>query len=323
METLPDPAVLIESELFRRLHRIGASHARPALASSLGAEDMVLLDAIARTGAAIDVFVIDTGRLHAETLRAARRRPGPLRPADRGLPAARGAGRGLRSPARPERLLRRRRRAPSLLRHPQGRAARPRARGPRCLAHRPAPRPGAGAGRAAARGDRPRPRHRQAQPARLLVRRGPARLHRAPRRAGQRPACPRLSVDRLRALHPRGAARARTRAPAAGGGSAARPRNAACTCRRSWSSRPPPDERAARTLRHPRHRRPLRSSRLARVGGDLHPARGRGAVRRSRRCCSPAARTAASCCAWRRRPSGRSASAFRCCTSTPATTFPR
>ena len=68
METLPDPAVLIESELFRRLHRIGASHDRPALASSLGAEDMVLLDAIARTGAVIDVFVIDTGRLHAETL---------------------------------------------------------------------------------------------------------------------------------------------------------------------------------------------------------------------------------------------------------------
>ena len=63
METLPDAAVLIESELFRRLHRIGASHDRPALASSLGAEDMVLLDAIARTGAPIDVFVIDTGRL--------------------------------------------------------------------------------------------------------------------------------------------------------------------------------------------------------------------------------------------------------------------
>jgi phosphoadenosine phosphosulfate reductase len=68
METLPEPAVLVESELIRRLQRIGASHARPALASSLGAEDMVLLDAIARTGAAIDVFVIDTGRLHVETL---------------------------------------------------------------------------------------------------------------------------------------------------------------------------------------------------------------------------------------------------------------
>ena len=68
MEPLPDAPLPVESELFRRLLRIGASHARPALASSLGAEDMVLLDAIARSGAPIDVFVIDTGRLHEETL---------------------------------------------------------------------------------------------------------------------------------------------------------------------------------------------------------------------------------------------------------------
>jgi phosphoadenosine phosphosulfate reductase len=68
MEMLPESTVSVEAELHRRLHRIGARHARAALASSLGAEDMVLLDAIARTGAAIDVFVIDTGRLHAETL---------------------------------------------------------------------------------------------------------------------------------------------------------------------------------------------------------------------------------------------------------------
>ncbi|MCE9659214.1 MAG: phosphoadenylyl-sulfate reductase [Burkholderiales bacterium] len=68
METLPDSAVAIDTELFRRLHQIGARHARAALASSLGAEDMVLLDAIARSGAKIDVFVIDTGRLHEETL---------------------------------------------------------------------------------------------------------------------------------------------------------------------------------------------------------------------------------------------------------------
>src|SRR5205814_922490 len=60
--------VSIETALFDRLHAIAARHARAALASSLGAEDMMLLDAIVRSGAAIDVFVIDTGRLHAETL---------------------------------------------------------------------------------------------------------------------------------------------------------------------------------------------------------------------------------------------------------------
>jgi phosphoadenosine phosphosulfate reductase len=41
---------------------------RPALASSLSAEDMVITDAIARLKLPIDVFTLDTGRLHAETL---------------------------------------------------------------------------------------------------------------------------------------------------------------------------------------------------------------------------------------------------------------
>ena len=54
--------------LAARLRRIAATHARPALASSLGAEDMVLLDAIAQADLPIAVFVIDTGRLHDETL---------------------------------------------------------------------------------------------------------------------------------------------------------------------------------------------------------------------------------------------------------------
>jgi phosphoadenosine phosphosulfate reductase len=64
----PSPAEPIETELLRRLRGIAALHRRPALASSLGLEDMVLLDAIAGAGLPIDVFVIDTGRLHAETL---------------------------------------------------------------------------------------------------------------------------------------------------------------------------------------------------------------------------------------------------------------
>ena len=38
------------------------------LASSLSAEDMVLTSAIARAGLPIGIFVLDTGRLHAETL---------------------------------------------------------------------------------------------------------------------------------------------------------------------------------------------------------------------------------------------------------------
>lgn len=40
-----------------------------ALASSLGAEDMVLTDLIVRHAPAIDIFTLDTGRLHAETYR--------------------------------------------------------------------------------------------------------------------------------------------------------------------------------------------------------------------------------------------------------------
>jgi len=58
----------LEAELASRLAAIASRHRRPALASSLGAEDMVLLHAIAEARLPIDVFVIDTGRLHEETL---------------------------------------------------------------------------------------------------------------------------------------------------------------------------------------------------------------------------------------------------------------
>jgi phosphoadenosine phosphosulfate reductase len=43
-------------------------HAPAALASSFGAEDMVLIDLIARTALSIDIFTLDTGRLPPETL---------------------------------------------------------------------------------------------------------------------------------------------------------------------------------------------------------------------------------------------------------------
>jgi phosphoadenosine phosphosulfate reductase len=51
----------------RFLASIEKNHSPTALASSFGAEDMVLLDLIARDGLAIDVFTIDTGRLPRET----------------------------------------------------------------------------------------------------------------------------------------------------------------------------------------------------------------------------------------------------------------
>lgn len=41
---------------------------RIAFSTSLGLEDQVILDAIARTGIAVDVFTLDTGRLFPETL---------------------------------------------------------------------------------------------------------------------------------------------------------------------------------------------------------------------------------------------------------------
>jgi len=50
------------------LERIAVAYAPAALSSSLGAEDMVLTDMVAREGLPIEIFTLDTGRLHAETL---------------------------------------------------------------------------------------------------------------------------------------------------------------------------------------------------------------------------------------------------------------
>jgi phosphoadenosine phosphosulfate reductase len=57
----------IES-LTQSLEAIAAEFSPATLASSLSAEDMVITDAIARAGLPIEVFVLDTGRLHADTL---------------------------------------------------------------------------------------------------------------------------------------------------------------------------------------------------------------------------------------------------------------
>lgn len=54
--------------LERALRGVAEQHARAALASSLSAEDMVITDVIARLNLPIDVFTLDTGRLHSETV---------------------------------------------------------------------------------------------------------------------------------------------------------------------------------------------------------------------------------------------------------------
>jgi phosphoadenosine phosphosulfate reductase len=56
------------AELDAMLARIAREHAPAALASSLSAEDMVLTDLILRKGYRIEIFTLDTGRLHGDTL---------------------------------------------------------------------------------------------------------------------------------------------------------------------------------------------------------------------------------------------------------------
>ena len=54
--------------LLASLKGVAAEFSPATLASSLSAEDMVLTDVIARAGLPIEIFVLDTGRLHADTL---------------------------------------------------------------------------------------------------------------------------------------------------------------------------------------------------------------------------------------------------------------
>ena len=55
-------------ELERLLVRVALEHAPAVLASSLSAEDMVITDTILRHGLNIEIFTLDTERLHADTL---------------------------------------------------------------------------------------------------------------------------------------------------------------------------------------------------------------------------------------------------------------
>lgn len=52
------------------LARVAESYPDAAIATSLQAEEAVLVDIAAKTGAPLDLFMLDTGRLHPETLAA-------------------------------------------------------------------------------------------------------------------------------------------------------------------------------------------------------------------------------------------------------------
>lgn len=56
------------AELERLLVRVALEHSPAALASSLSAEDMVITDVILRHELDIEIFTLDTERLHADTL---------------------------------------------------------------------------------------------------------------------------------------------------------------------------------------------------------------------------------------------------------------
>ncbi len=69
------------AELERVLVRVALEHFPAAHASSLSAEDMVITDAVLRHKLEIEVFTLDTERLHADTLNviaAIRRRYGVM-----------------------------------------------------------------------------------------------------------------------------------------------------------------------------------------------------------------------------------------------------
>jgi phosphoadenosine phosphosulfate reductase len=68
MSTGHDGPQALERALHATLVSIACAHPDAALASSLGAEDMVLTDAILRWRLPLHIFTLDTGRLHAETL---------------------------------------------------------------------------------------------------------------------------------------------------------------------------------------------------------------------------------------------------------------
>ena len=197
-------------------------------ATSLGAEDMVLTDLIARHQLPIAVATLDTGKLHAQTLALI-----PRIEARYGLPVERHAPvqeavvhfvreHGEEPMFRSIEL----RKACCDLRKLQP-LARMLASAQR-LGHRAAPRAVVEPRHRALQRARRR-RQDQAQPAGRLELGRRVALHRRARRALQRTARPVLPEHRLRSPAPAPSPSARTSAPAAGGGRTKTPRNAACT----------------------------------------------------------------------------------------------
>ena len=58
----------LHQSLFDRLSLVSGQHQVIRFASSMAAEDMVLIDAMVKVSAPIEIFTLDTGRLHKETL---------------------------------------------------------------------------------------------------------------------------------------------------------------------------------------------------------------------------------------------------------------
>ena len=102
---------------------------RVTFSTSLGIEDQAVLNAIAASGAKIDVFTLDTGRHFPETLETLEASENRYGLNIRVMFPDAARGRGARRPRRHLRLPPRRREPQGLLRHPQGAPAEARARG--------------------------------------------------------------------------------------------------------------------------------------------------------------------------------------------------
>ena len=266
------------------LQRRGREHAgRIVQATSLGAEDMVLTDLIARHALPIAIGTLETGKLHAETLALIPRieqRYGVQVEVYR--PRARG-GDPLRRAARRRRDVPEHRAAQGLLRHAQARAAGAHA-GRRA-------RPGSPACAASSRDNRgdgavQRTRRRTAASSSTRWPTGPGATSgtTSPRTTCRTTRCTTefMPEHRLRAVHPRDRRRrGLPRRPLVVGG---RSRQGMRPARQPKRDACRHDDRSRR-MNAPRQRRPPAARarppppRLAGGRGDLHPARGRGHVR--------------------------------------------
>ena len=144
----------LERSIALLVHAAETHRGRIVQASSLGAEDQVVTDLIARFDLPIVVATLDTGKLHPRDARPDRRRARSLRHRHRALPAGPRADDLLRRAPRRRRDVPERRAAQGLLRDEEARAARAPSRGARRLGHRPAARAVERAWRRAVRIDR-------------------------------------------------------------------------------------------------------------------------------------------------------------------------